>query len=73
MSLLCALIFSRLFSDCSCGVSSGSSNAVSSGCFGSSFYFFSSSFDAVRVNGSGSIAFTTGEHRYAECNSEKEN
>lgn len=33
----------------------------------------SSSFYAVRINGGSFFAFTAGEHRYAECNSEKEN
>ncbi len=66
-----ASIYVRLFSDGSgsCGVSnSGGVNGSLLNNFG-----LSGSLDAVGINGSSFFAFTAGEHRYAECNSEKEN
>lgn len=60
----------RLFSDSSGGVSNY--NAVSGGSLLNNFRSFSS-FQAVGIGSGSFFAFTAGEHRYAECNSEKEN
>ncbi len=59
----------RLFSD-NVGVSnySGSVNSRLFNNFG-----LLSSFQAVGIGSGSFFAFTAGEHRYAECNSEKEN
>lgn len=61
----------RLFSDSSGGVSSNCSSCVG-GSLLNNFSSFSS-FQAVGIGSGSFFAFTAGEHRYAECNSEKEN
>lgn len=60
----------RLFSDNGVGVSCYD-GGVSSGLLNNFGSF--SSFQAVGIGSGSFFAFTAGEHRYAECNSEKEN
>lgn len=60
----------RLFSGNGVGVSCNS-GSVNSGLFNN--FGLSSSFQAVGIGSGSFFAFTAGEHRYAECNSEKEN
>ncbi len=70
LSFYVASIYVRLFNN-SGGVNSNSGGVNSySGGVNSNLL---SSFQAVGINGSSFFAFTAGEHRYAECNSEKEN
>lgn len=69
-SFYVASIYARLFCNnvgvnCNSRSVNNSSRSVNSNLF--------SSFQAVRINGSSFFAFTAREHRYAECNSEKEN
>lgn len=59
----------RLFSGN--GAISSNSGSVNRSLFNN--FGLSSSFQAVGIGSGSFFAFTAGEHRYAECNSEKEN
>lgn len=59
----------RLFSGN--GAISNNSGSVNRSLFNN--FGLSSSFQAVGIGSGSFFAFTAGEHRYAECNSEKEN